>query len=397
MNNKELLKNAIGSVRDSQFAFIKFLSANDTGKTRTHQSGILLPANVWNMFLEKKGENGQNFDRLIPIQWNNSIMTDSRVVWYGARKHEYRLTRIIRLYPEMTGSLLVITKKNNSYSGYILSRDEDIEKLMDEFGLTPAQTNRIIQEINLDLEEEERAQLKKDMLVIAEKYPPTVPFPATIDMSAMARGLADKLYGRRINPRSNPDRMLTIWIDIEFELFKTIEEYRMQEQLKKGFANVEAFLGVALSITNRRKSRAGKSFEHMLAALFGANGVKFSEQSYTEGRKKPDFIFPSIEAYHDESFPEEGLLVLGAKTTCKDRWRQILNEADRMKSRTKFLITMQQGNTAQQLEEMEEENVVLIVPKPYIRSYPVEFQNRIWSISQFIDHVKKIEQDYPYH
>ena len=104
-----------------------------------------------------------------------------------------------------------------------------------------------------------------------------------------------------------------------------------------------------------RKSRAGKSFEHHLAALFSGNELLFEEQVVTEGNKKPDFIFPSANAYHDRAFSDERLVFLAAKTTCKDRWRQILNEADRFKGKTKYLCTLQQGMTVKQVNEMTEQ------------------------------------------
>ena len=121
-----------------------------------------------------------------------------------------------------------------------------------------------------------------------------------------------------------------------------------------------------------------------------ANGLQFEEQVKTEGNKKPDFVFPSGDAYHDMNYPVERLVVLGAKTTCKDRWRQVINEADRVRDRNKYLVTLQQGISPQQLAEMREENVQLIVPKTYIKSYPKEFQPTIWSIKQFIEYVRQV-------
>ncbi|WP_366544546.1 type II restriction endonuclease, partial [Salmonella enterica] len=74
-----------------------------------------------------------------------------------------------------------------------------------------------------------------------------------------------------------------------------------------------------------------KSLELHLEQLFNEYGLKtFETQAVTEGNKKPDFLFPSAQAYHDEAFPEQKLRMLAVKTTCKDRWRQILNEADRI-------------------------------------------------------------------
>ena len=47
--------------------------------------------------------------------------------------------------------------------------------------------------------------------------------------------------------------------------------------------------------------------------------------------------------------------MLAAKTTCKDRWRQIINEADRIK--LKHLITLQEGVSEAQFREMQEAGV----------------------------------------
>ena len=111
----------------------------------------------------------------------------------------------------------------------------------------------------------------------------------------------------------------------------------------------------------------------------------------TEGNKRPDFIFPSEEKYHDRLFPTEKLISLAAKTTCKDRWRQVINEADRLRGREKYLCTLQQGGSAAQMDEMQEEKVILVVPKPYISTYPADRQDRIWTIEKFVDYVREME------
>ena len=80
------------------------------------------------------------------------------------------------------------------------------------------------------------------------------------------------------------------------------------------------------------------------------------------------------------------------KTTCKDRWRQVLNEADRLRSKNKFLCTLQQGISSAQLEEMKSEKVVLVVPERYIKTYPEKYQNEIWTVKKFIDYIKEMEK-----
>ena len=93
------------------------------------------------------------------------------------------------------------------------------------------------------------------------------------------------------------------------------------------------------------------------------------------------------------SFPTDKLISLAAKTTCKDRWRQVLNEADRLRTRQKFLCTMQPGITGSQLKEMREEKVVLVVPSGYIsKYYPQQYQSDIWTVKKFIDYAKEMEK-----
>ena len=189
-----------------------------------------------------------------------------------------------------------------------------------------------------------------------------------------------------------PDDKLLDWTEVEYRLFRAIEHERYGVLIKNGFSDVEKFIELANQVLNRRKSRAGKSLEHHLSSLFTGNSITFTSQAVTEGNKKPDFIFPSVEAYHDASFPVDKLASLAAKTTCKDRWRQVLNEADRLRSKNKFLCTLQQGISSAQLEEMKSEKVVLVVPEKYIKTYPEKYQNDIWTVKKFIEYIKEIEK-----
>ena len=147
------------------------------------------------------------------------------------------------------------------------------------------------------------------------------------------------------------------------------------------------------SILNRRKTRAGKSLEHHLAEIFIASHLIFEEQVITEENKKPDFIFPNGECYHNLVFPGDLLTVLGAKTTCKDRWRQVLNEADRVDD--KYLFTLQQGISSNQLKEMRDYRLHLVVPHKYLTSFPKEYRSDICDLSGFIGMVKERQTKMP--
>ena len=109
----------------------------------------------------------------------------------------------------------------------------------------------------------------------------------------------------------------------------------------------------------------------------------------TEENKRPDFIFPGSASYHNVSYSADKLVFLASKTTCKDRWRQILNEADRI--RQKHLFTLQQGISANQLAEMLKYGVRLVVPKPYLRTFPAEYRSEILTLDDFMKYVKSVQ------
>ena len=149
-----------------------------------------------------------------------------------------------------------------------------------------------------------------------------------------------------------------------------------------GHVDVDSFIEVSLSLHNRRKSRAGKGLENHLIALFEALKVRNSFNPVTENRARPDFIFPSIDEYADPRFPSVELTMLGVKTTCKDRWRQILSEAKRIDD--KHLLTLESPISPAQTEEMKEHGVQLVIPKPLHKPYRPEQQQWLMSVDDFI-------------
>lgn len=53
--------------------------------------------------------------------------------------------------------------------------------------------------------------------------------------------------------------------------------------------------------------------EHHLSAIFDGNDIRYTAQGVTEGNKNPDFIFPSVEDYHNMQFAIEKLCTLGGQ------------------------------------------------------------------------------------
>lgn len=389
MNSLSFL--AMDAVLHAQEAFCKFLSANDSGETGGHQSGILISKSAWKiLFTEDELRNNHILKKDVQVKWQDDFMTDSVFTWYES-KNELRLTRFGRgfslLRPEYTGALFVLAKiQDGEFEGFVLNTEEDIQRFLDEFGLTPAETNRPI-EINKAVPELAEKTAFDDFISKLK-----VDFPTSDEMSVAARNIYQQVHPGSSSVQNNPDRILLDWVEEEYRLFRALEYERYGEILRKGFSSVDEFIVLANKVLNRRKSRAGKSLEHHLSAIFDGNDIQYTAQGVTEGNKKPDFIFPSVEAYHDLTFSVENLCILAAKTTCKDRWRQVLNEADRLRDRHKYLCTMQQGISSAQMDEMQAEQVILVVPKPYISAYPGNRQDRIWTIGKFVRYVREMER-----
>lgn len=149
---------------------------------------------------------------------------------------------------------------------------------------------------------------------------------------------------------------------------------------------MDEFINFANSATNRRKSRSGLSLEQQLKIVFTEENLPFAYGKVSEGQKKPDFIFPSIAAYQNPHWPVDKLRMLASKTTCKDRWRQIINEANRLPA--KFLITLQQGVSENQFDEMRQADVSLVVPMRLHKTYPKSIQPELLTLKSFIDQTK---------
>ena len=188
------------------------------------------------------------------------------------------------------------------------------------------------------------------------------------------------------------DKRLLRRRDCEFELFRSIEEAVELPLIQKGFHTVGDFIARAQTILQRRKSRFGHSLELHTREIFIEEGLvagkEFTFQPMSESGKHPDFIFPSQAAYHDLNFPTDRLRMLAVKTTCKDRWRQMLNEADRIPS--KHLLTLQEGVSENQFREMTNAGVQLVVPEPLISMYPSAIRTHLMSLESFMADVRQL-------
>ncbi|MEK0314805.1 type II restriction endonuclease [Cohnella sp. 56] len=207
-------------------------------------------------------------------------------------------------------------------------------------------------------------------------------FPSTSVFSSLARRT---FHGT--SPYEEPDQTLLGWIEHEERLFKRLERHLVAQKLEEGFkddeaTDVEGFIQFSLSVHNRRKSRVGYALENHLEEIFKVQGITYSRTPMTENKSKPDFVFPHISNYRDLSFPTSKLTMLGVKSTCKDRWRQVLSEAHRIEN--KHLLTLEPGISENQTDEMESNNLQLVLPKRIHETYRPRQQKWLMDLNSFI-------------
>lgn len=395
----------------------KYLTAVDAQPDKSNQHEIGgLPSVGFKQFLGAPAKGEKSYFRAtlayVSDDEDSPVVVEDEVTWYDVRHErrspEYRLYYKSNLVTEQLsagdfflvgkrtdGSLLLIFCPPDSTVEAQLRHMFGLGSIEDSFsrGLVSSSTLllpvRMLLE-NLGLVTAERLVDKADWLDILLTRFGKTGFPKTAEFSAFARETLEQAC----DPVSDPDACLMAWMDHEELLFRTYERHIVQQRLREGFGKsgdeVEEFISYSLSVQNRRKSRVGHAFEAHLEALFLDNKLQFERPRgkirVTENNSKPDFMFPSFSHYHDMSYPSEQLIVLGAKTTCKDRWRQVLAEANRVER--KHLITLEPAISVAQTEEMSSAKLQLVVPTSIQSTYSAQQRPKLLHVSEFIEHAR---------
>lgn len=330
------------------------------------------------------------------------------VSWYDSRKKQLHRSPEYRLYYAdnpvaslmKTGdSFFVATRPDGSVMVIVVPEGSTVEsQLAWLFGIKTESENffaknevddskldfaarYILDELGIDAEEPEADKLDG----LLEKY--GTKFPGTAEFSRLAR---DSL--KEISASDDADKVLMAWLEREELLFRRMERHIVSERLKSGFmsdnaADVDGFIAFSLSVQNRRKSRAGYSLENHLEALLRERKINFQRGVETENKNKPDFLFPGQAAYRDATFAIDKLTMLGSKSTCKDRWRQVLSEAARIPH--KHLLTLEPGISENQTDEMKAKQLQLVVPSAIHGTYKPAQQSWLMNVSQFVKLVEE--------
>lgn len=341
----------------------------------------------------------------------DAIEANGELTWYDARynhptRTEWRLyypTNDVTVASQAGDALFICLKPDKTILQIIARKDSIIEsQLFWLFGVRPLEdSNSFVAKTDMSEQPSHKVAFTARMVLFAigiqgkddrEDYTDILVqrfgngFPTTKEFSEFARSTV------QADPISDPDGALLQWYDREEKMFMCMERHLIQERLKSGFVSsgsvdVDAFIQFSLSVNNRRKSRAGLSFENHLEALFKAQNIRYTHTPVTENKSKPDFVFPSIDLYRDEKYPAAQLTMLGAKTTAKDRWRQVLEEADRIDR--KHLITLEGAISENQTNEMISRKLQLVVPKEIHATFTEHQQSWLYSVEDFLDEVRE--------
>lgn len=370
------------------------------------QNGVYIPADIRNSgffpaLFCRDPVTPRIFDADVRIEWlAGGEVSHSRVVHYSAKGAETHLTRIPKDQFEgiAPASLLIIGEAGGSggireyWAAALDSTAQDaslIETLFDldatfhhglflprlQLAQPPDETEQLIRELTAALG---NGTLHQFIAAAAR-------LPASHELALMAQAEYMNWAGlSHLNPfaMSNPgDAVMEISRDIEYSLYKKVElRHRAADVLRILVTSGNTFPEIAvrgfnqlgatfLSASQHRKSRAGRSFEHHIEALLRDGGISYAAQVVTGGRR-PDFVMPAaIDAR--KAFSADSL-VLSAKTTLRERWKQLTLEKF---EGSLFLATVDDRVSAEAIADMARLGICLVVPESLKGSKETDYAN----------------------
>lgn len=337
---------------------------------------------------------------------SESISEDGFITWYDARRRhptrtEYRLyfnttaisdiakegdTLFIARRADGTAMVIITPVETNLQSQllWLFDLPEQPQLTFSSVEIAKGGQNEIdfasrfiLDELGIEFEEPEMDRLEELLKPFGNTFPTTAVF------SQLARDTCAE-----VSSIDDPDSTLLEWMKQEESLFRQMERGIVADRLSAGFssngdADVDGFLKFSLSVQNRRKSRAGYAFGNHIEAILIENNIVHKREATTEKRNGPDFLFPGEGQYHDPNFANDNLRMLGAKTSCKDRWRQVLSEADRI--HPKHLLTLEPSISIAQTTEMRNSNLQLVIPRPLFETYGQNQRDWLIDFNAFLD------------
>lgn len=405
--------------------FVKKLSRNDTSwadDSGKHQAGLYIPRPIREagFFPELQANNPAKphiFHAECTVLWpQTGEITLSNMRHYSNKGPETHFTGLPKpLFQGLTPASLILSGRLaqpiSDCSYWIIVLDsateeaELLETVLDleaefHYGLfEPSRfedASRLARDETHELIERLQSALKNGTLpeLLAEYA--DIPNPATIAASARNEWLQTNGF-TGLDPWVIPnpgDAIMEISRDIEFRHYRQYELRRRAAELVSLLADssdlVTAIVRrfpeidrIFLSASQQRKTRAGRSFEHHIAASLTAGHIRFTEQAVTGGRR-PDFVMPDLSALRSKKRAYTEALVLAAKTTLRERWKQVSSE--RLNCDV-FLATVDDRVAASSIREMADADIRLVVPEALKSNNEAHYkgQSNVLSFREFFD------------
>jgi hypothetical protein len=158
------------------------------------------------------------------------------------------------------------------------------------------------------------------------------------------------------------------WLELFLETFQAPPIASIIHALVDRLPEIDRYM---LSAGQQRKARAGVSFEHHIERMLLDGKVPFGKQVVIQARKRPDFVLPSFAHLAKPRKGKDRGLILSAKTTLRERWKQVERE---MHGCELFLGTVDENIAANAIEEMESMGIILVVPEHLKKSKETEYE-----------------------
>lgn len=385
--------------------FIKKLSRNDCGwaegPENGHQNGVYIPRPIResNFFPLLKNVNPKKphiFEAQLEVLWaaTGEIKT-SNLKHYSNKGPEMHFTGVPKdEFAGLTPASLLIggilhepAGKASHWFMVVDSAMEEVELIEAMFDLgadfhyglfNPSDALKIQKDETEQLIDELNHALKTGTLAAFIASVSKMPAPEILAAEAQGVFLQQNQIGD-LSPYEMDapgDAIMKISRDIEYSLYKRAERrYRAAEVIRiisggggdivssvvHGFPDLDATF---LSASQHRKSRAGRSFEQHIARLLRDGRIAFEEQAVTGGRR-PDFVLPSLAVLKTEKRTFEDAMVLSAKTTLRERWKQVVMEKFNC---ALFLATVDDRVSADAINDMSNQGIHLVVPESLKKS-----------------------------
>lgn len=403
---------------------VKKLSRNDCGWADSpengHQNGVYIPRPIResNFFPQLENINLQKphiFEAQLKTFWPaTGELKSSNLKHYSNKGPEMHFTGVPKdEFAELTPASLLIggilrEPIDNVFHWFMvvdsaLEEVELIEAMFDlgadfHYGLfDPADALTIQKDETDQLIDELNQALKTASLATFIASVSKMPAPAILAAEAQSVFLHQNHLGS-LSPYEveNPgDAIMKISRDIEYSLYKRAERrYRAAEVIRiitsggtdivpsvvRGFPDLDATF---LSASQHRKSRAGRSFEQHIARLLRDGRIAFEEQAVTGGRR-PDFVLPNLVVLKAEKRKFEEAMIVSAKTTLRERWKQVAMEKFNC---ALFLATVDDRVSADAIDDMSNQGIHLIVPESLKKSKETCYKDKtnVITFREFFD------------